>query len=120
MMQRRALRLVGAGLPRTGTSSLREALRHLLGGSVHHMSEVFAHPEQAPVWAAAIRGEPPHWQWQSFLSGYVAAVDSPASNCWRQVAATFHDVPVLLSTRKAHRCGCEVCARRYCPAPVNC
>ncbi|MBA2716840.1 MAG: hypothetical protein H0U51_07290 [Propionibacteriales bacterium] len=29
------LRLIGAGLPRTGTSSLREALRHLLDAPVY-------------------------------------------------------------------------------------
>ena len=41
------LRLIGAGLPRTGTSSLREALRHLLDAPIYHMSEAFAHPEHA-------------------------------------------------------------------------
>ncbi|QWZ09728.1 hypothetical protein KRR39_08320 [Nocardioides panacis] len=39
------LQLIGSGLPRTGTSSLREALRHLLGAPVYHMSEAFAHPD---------------------------------------------------------------------------
>jgi hypothetical protein len=53
------LRLIGAGLPRTGTSSLREALKHLLGAPVYHMSEAFAHPEHAATWVAAITGDPP-------------------------------------------------------------
>ncbi len=44
------LRLIGAGLPRTGTSSLREALRHLLEAPVYHMGEAFARPEHAPTW----------------------------------------------------------------------
>ena len=29
--------VIGAGLPRTGTNSLRIALSHLLNGPVHHM-----------------------------------------------------------------------------------
>lgn len=38
------LRIVGAGLPRTGTSSLRLALEQLLGGRCYHMSVIPGHP----------------------------------------------------------------------------
>lgn len=96
------LRLIGAGLPRTGTSSLREALHHLLGAPVYHMSETFAHPEHAPIWAAAVNGDPPAWS--TFLAGYAAGVDAPFSNCWRDLAAAYPDAPVLLS----HRASAEV------------
>jgi Sulfotransferase domain len=91
------LRLIGAGLPRTGTSSLREALRYLLDAPVYHMSEAFAHPEHARTWVAAIDGDPPDWE--HFLAGYVAGVDAPFSNCWRDLAAAYPDAPVLLSHR---------------------
>lgn len=91
------LRLIGAGLPRTGTASLREALRHLLDAPVYHMSEAFAHPEHAPTWVAAIKGDPPVWN--DFLNGYVAGVDAPFSNCWRELAAAYPEAPVLLSHR---------------------
>ena len=93
------LRLIGAGLPRTGTSSLREALRHLLGAPVYHMSEALAHPEHAPTWVAALAGEPPVWD--DFLAGYVAGVDAPFSNCWRELATAYPDAPVLLSRRSS-------------------
>lgn len=92
-----SLRLIGAGLPRTGTSSLREALRHLLDAPIYHMSEAFAHPEHAPTWVAAIGGDPPVWD--DFLSGYAAGVDVPLSSCWRDLAAAYPDAPVLLSSR---------------------
>ena len=36
------IQLVGAGLGRTGTLSLKLALERLLGGTCHHMFEVFA------------------------------------------------------------------------------
>jgi hypothetical protein len=91
------LRLIGAGLPRTGTSSLREALRHVLDAPVYHMSEAFAHPEHAPTWVAAIDGHPPVWS--QFLAGYAAGVDAPFSNCWRDLAVAYPDAPVLLSHR---------------------
>lgn len=91
------MRLIGAGLPRTGTSSLREALGQLLGGPVYHMHEAFAHPEHAPIWVAAINGAPPDWH--AFLAGYVAGVDTPFSSCWRDLAAAYPDAPLLLSHR---------------------
>ena len=34
--------VIGAGLPRTGTMSLRAALGILLDGACHHMIDVFA------------------------------------------------------------------------------
>ncbi|PRZ08747.1 hypothetical protein BCE75_101131 [Isoptericola sp. CG 20/1183] len=91
------LRLIGAGLPRTGTSSLREALAFLLDAPVYHMSEVFAHPEHAATWVRAIDGDMPDWD--DLLAGYAAGVDAPFSNCWRDLAAANPDVPVLLSHR---------------------
>ncbi len=91
------LQLIGAGLPRTGTSSLREGLGHVLGAPVYHMSEAFAHPEHAPTWVAAIQGHPPVWD--EFLARYAAGVDVPFSTCWRYLAAAYPDAPVLLSHR---------------------
>ena len=91
------IRLVGAGLPRTGTSSLREALGYLLNAPVYHMHEAFAHPEHVPIWVAAIKGAPP--QWDEFLAEYAAGVDTPFSSCWRDLAAAYPDAPVLLSHR---------------------
>ena len=91
------LRLIGAGLPRTGTTSLREALRVLLGAPIYHMSEAIAHPEHSATWVAAIAGRPPVWD--DFLAGYAAGVDTPFSSCWRDLAAAHPDAPVLLSHR---------------------
>ncbi|MBT5433592.1 MAG: sulfotransferase [Alphaproteobacteria bacterium] len=51
------LRVVGAGLGRTGTASLKKALEHLLGGTCHHMFEV--DEKQVPVWADAAEGRIP-------------------------------------------------------------
>ena len=38
------LRLIGAGIPRTGTASLRIPLGQLLGGRVYHKREIPGHP----------------------------------------------------------------------------
>ncbi|HYL52005.1 MAG TPA: sulfotransferase [Acidimicrobiia bacterium] len=93
------LRVVGAGLGRTGTHSLKVALEQLLGGPCYHMLEVMAHPEFARNWQRAIDGEPVDWQ--VVMDGYVAAVDWPAAAFWRELADANPDAIVLLSTRSS-------------------
>lgn len=92
-----AVEVVGAGLGRTGTNSLRVALEQLLGGPCYHMMVVSDRPADVDVWWAAARGEMPDWN--TFPEGYVALVDWPASAFWRELAAAHPDALVLLSVR---------------------
>jgi hypothetical protein len=92
------LRIVGAGLGRTGTMSLKLALEQLLGGRCYHMIEVFGRPDDVGVWHRAVGGDLPDWP--SFLADYDAAVDWPVAAFWRELAAAFPDAQVLLSTRR--------------------
>jgi hypothetical protein len=89
------LRVIGAGLPRTGTRSLKAALERLLGGSCYHMAELRV--EHAGAWRDAIDGRTPDWD--EVLAGYMAAVDWPASWMWRELADAFPEAVVLLSHR---------------------
>ena len=92
-----SLRVVGAGLGRTGTNSLKLALERLLGGPCYHMVEVFERPDDVPVWHDAILGRPPDWR--TFPPGYVATVDWPACAFWAGLAAAHPAALVLLSVR---------------------
>jgi len=98
-MQPMTIQLIGAGLGRTGTMSLKHAIERLLGGTCHHMAEVYGHPGEAPVWHAAMTGEYPDWH--QFLEPYCAIVDFPGAALWREIADAFPDAPVLLSTRSS-------------------
>ena len=69
------LRVVGAGLGRTGTASLKGALEQLLGGRCYHMLEVFERPPDVSVWHAAVREEPVDWN--ALMAEYSACVDWP-------------------------------------------
>jgi Sulfotransferase domain len=91
------LKVVGAGVGRTGTNSLKVALEQLLGGKCHHMLEVLACPDQVPAWAAAIDGQPTDWT--ALLSGYVAQVDWPGASFWPELSAANPDALVVLSVR---------------------
>ena len=94
------LRVVGAGLGRTGTMSLKLALERLLGAPCYHMAEVFVHPEHVAVWHAAARGEPVDWH--ALFAGYAAAVDWPVGSFWPEVSAAFPDAldPALDAERR--------------------
>ena len=91
------LQVVGAGVGRTGTHSLKVALEQLLGGTCHHMVEVFAHPEETPAWIDAANDRPVDWT--AMLAGYTAQVDWPGASFWPELAAANPDALVLLSLR---------------------
>jgi len=95
------LRVVGAGLGRTATLSLKLALEKLLGAPCYHMLEVMGHPDHVPAWHAAARGEMPDWH--ALLEGYAAAVDWPAAAFWPELSEAFPDALILLSVRPAEQ-----------------
>jgi hypothetical protein len=92
-----ALRVVGAGVGRTGTASLKLALEQLLAGRCHHMLEIIGDPSQVPGWTDAIDGR--DVDWQQLLDGYVALVDWPGAAFWRELSDSNPEALVLLSTR---------------------
>ena len=93
------LRVIGSGLGRTGTKSLKAALELLLGGPCYHMIECFEHAGHPPQWLDAIEGR--SVDWASLLDGYVAAVDWPAAACWKELAVAWPDALILHSERPA-------------------
>jgi hypothetical protein len=92
------LRVVGAGIGRTGTHSLKLALERLLGAPCYHMIEVFNHPEHLAVWHAAAKGDLPDWE--ALFDGYDATVDWPSGAFWRELTAEYPDAVILLSVRE--------------------
>ncbi len=92
------LQVVGAGVGRTGTHSLKIALEQLLGGPCHHMLEVLSDPEQVPGWVDAIEGRPVDWS--TMPAGYVSLVDWPGCSFWQELSAANPEALVLLSVRE--------------------
>ncbi|MBN33430.1 MAG: sulfotransferase family protein [Rhodospirillaceae bacterium] len=91
------LQVVGAGLGRTGTNSLKLALEHLLSGACHHMFEVKT-TEHMAGWEQAALGNMPDWH--SFLSDFTALVDWPGASFWPELSDAFPEAKVLLSVRE--------------------
>jgi hypothetical protein len=93
-----SLRVVGAGLPRTGTASLKTALEQLLGAPCYHMRDIPEHPfDLGDSWHGALRGRLPDWD--TVYDGYAAAVDWPTSLFWRELSVHYPTATVLLSVR---------------------
>jgi len=92
------LRVIGAGLGRTGTNSLKLALEQLLDAPCYHMLEVNRHPADVHIWLDALRGNPSGLG--AVLAGYAATVDWPGAALWRWLAAEHTDAIVLLSMRE--------------------
>ena len=92
------LKVVGAGLGRTGTASLKVALEELGVGRCYHMGEVMQDPTHIGHWMDAAGG---NQDWDTFLEDYGATVDYPACSFWRELAEYYPDSKVLLSTRSA-------------------
>ena len=89
--------VVGAGVGRTGTHSLKIALEKLLDAPCHHMLEILGDPTQIPAWTDAIEGRPVDWA--AMLSAYRAIVDWPGGAFWPELSAANPDALVLLSVR---------------------
>ena len=92
-----SLEVIGAGLGRTGTNSLKVALEELLGGPCYHMLELFDHPEHIALWDRALDGKP--FKWDSIFAGYRATVDWAGAMFFAQLAAASPSAIVLLSVR---------------------
>ena len=95
------MKIIGAGLPRTGTSSLKSALERLGFGPTYHMFELMQHPEHAERWRPVLTGESSDWE--RVFAGYDSAVDFPASIYWRELAEAYPDAKVILTVRDPHR-----------------
>ena len=51
------LKVIGAGIARTGTSSLKVALSELGFNPCYQMRELLSHPEQVTFWSQASEGK---------------------------------------------------------------
>lgn len=92
-----ALEVIGAGLGRNATFSMKFALEKLGFGPCHHMSEVFANArEQLPLWLDVVSGKP---DWDAIYSGFGSCTDYPSATYWRELAAHYPKAKVVLTTR---------------------
>jgi hypothetical protein len=90
------MKLIGAGMPRTGTLTQKMSLEMLGLGPCYHMVNVLADLDQADMWKQALAGEP---RWNEIFDGYESTVDWPGGYFYRELADFYPEAKVLLSVR---------------------
>jgi hypothetical protein len=90
------MKLIGAGLPRTATSSQKAAMDILGLSPCYHMQNVFADLDEAVKWRAALDSAE---ALEDVVAGQVSVIDWPGTYHWRTLMDLFPDAKVLLSVR---------------------
>ncbi len=91
------LEVIGLGVGRTGTYSLKLAIEKLGFGPCHHMDAVIADkPRHVPYWAEAVAGRP---NWEATYEGFNSAVDWPTAGFTRELFAAYPRARYILTVR---------------------
>ena len=91
------LKVIGAGMVRTGTSSLKAALSELGFGPCYQMRELLSHPEQVTFWSMASGGQA--IDWEELFQDYRATVDFPSYRYYERLLQYYPDAKVILTVR---------------------
>lgn len=95
------LRVIGAGMGRTGTRSLKLALEQLGFGPCYHLADLISTPAHWAFWDDVVSGR--RSDLQHFYKDFGSAVDAPAWRYHRQLAALFPNAKVILTVRDPQR-----------------
>lgn len=92
-----AMHVIGAGVGRTGTYSLKLAINQLGLGPCHHMEAVLLDmPAQVPLWSDAVDDRP---DWETIYRGFDSAVDWPTACFFRELAKAYPAAKFILTLR---------------------
>ena len=93
------MRLIGAGLPRTATTTQLIAFEQLGFAPCYHMRDLLGNLEaQLPLWERVAEGDP---DWEAIFGQAGSTCDFPASRYYRELLEIYPDAKVLLSVRSA-------------------
>lgn len=108
-----ALKVIGAGLGRNATFSLKFALEHIGFGPCYHMSELFAGARRTiPLWVDVVEGRP---DWDAVFEGFQSVTDYPACTYWRELTTFYPEAKVVLTTRDPDKWFDSVMATIFAP-----
>ena len=93
------LKVIGAGMPRTGTASLQQALAILYGAPCYHMKEVLPRPDRVRFWTEAFLQPKSSEEFREHFKDFAATVDFPSCMRWEQLMEVYPDAKIVLSVR---------------------
>jgi len=96
------LKLINAGLGRTGTTSLQMALERIGLGPCYHMFDIISSDERLKQWEKIVC-DAQRPDWEIVFDGYTSAVDGPCAIYYRQIMEAFPNAKIMLTVRDAER-----------------
>jgi hypothetical protein len=92
-----SIEVIGAGMGRTGTLSMKHALEMLGYHKTHHMFELMINPPQLPYWKQLHQTR--STDFDTLLAGYTAIVDFPGALYYKELMKKYPDAKVILTAR---------------------
>jgi hypothetical protein len=92
------LQVIGVGLHRTGSMSVKAALERLGFGPCYHGLEALRRCRDGEHWLAAYEADG-EYDWPLIFDGYRATMDWPTIYFWEQLATAYPDAKILLTER---------------------
>lgn len=92
-----SLQVIGSGLGRTGTYSLKLALEQLGFNKCYHMAELFQHTEGVVQFENAESNKPVDWD--KLFDGYTSAVDYPVARYYKQLMQKYPQAKIIHTIR---------------------
>ncbi|XOV93584.1 MAG: sulfotransferase family protein [Bacteroidota bacterium] len=92
-----SIKIIGAGLPRTGTNTLKQSLEMLGYTKTYHMKELLVNPDNLKYWHTLESTGTTNWD--ELYDGYQATVDFPAYPWVKEHLAQYPDAKVIFTTR---------------------
>ena len=95
------MKVIGAGLPHTGTMSMQAALNKL-GYPCYHMETIIRTPAHVQPWDDFVNGHAP-MDWHTLFRDYEAAVDAPVCFYIEELMQVYPEAKIVLTVRDEER-----------------
>ncbi|MDH3652133.1 MAG: hypothetical protein OEQ53_20770 [Saprospiraceae bacterium] len=92
-----SVKIIGAGFPRTGTTTLKICLETLGYKKTYHMKELLVNPSKLPYWLSLEKTGATDWD--ALYEGYQATVDFPCYPFYKEHMKRYPDAKVILTIR---------------------
>ncbi len=93
-----SLKVIGAGFPRTGTTTLKRSLELLGCKRVYHMKELLVKPTMLHYWKTL--SETGDTDWDGLYDGFDATVDFPGYPWYKEHMKRYPEAKVILTVRE--------------------
>ncbi len=92
-----SIQIIGAGFPRTGTTTLKHCLETLGYNKTFHMKELIVNPSKLPYWLSLEKTRTTDFD--ALYEGYQATVDFPCYPFYKEHMVRYPDAKVILTVR---------------------